>query len=120
LPPSERSQYAAAGVAGVFAVAADEACELLKVWPGRLPPTAIRGFGRRVFTYHRLGNTVWFDSGIPRDELDLRLEVRPILKPVHTMNLILLDRRIGSRFHIGPGRVLNITPVYWKLPIIGF
>jgi hypothetical protein len=122
LPPGERPWYAAAGVAGVFAVAADDACEF-EVWPGRLPPTAIGCFNRHVFTYHRLGYTVWLDSGIPRDDLDLRLGDKPILKPVQTMNLILLDRRMDRRIrrrsYVRPGSVFNITPVYWKLPIIG-
>jgi hypothetical protein len=119
LPLGQRPWYAAAGVAGVFTVAADEGCELFRVWPGRLPPATIRRLGRRVFTRRQLGYTVWLDSGILRDELDLRLGVRPILKPVHTVSLILLDRRKGRSFHVRQGHILNITPVYWKLPAIG-
>jgi hypothetical protein len=106
------------GVDGAFVIAADEAREFFKVLPGRPPPTTIGCFGRRIFTFNQPSSTVRLDSGIPCDELDLRLEYRPALKPVHTVNSILLGRPIRRIFGIGPGGILQITPVYWEFPII--
>jgi hypothetical protein len=115
LPPAERPWYAVAGVAGVSLVAADEACEFFKVLPGRRPPTTVGRFA----THIRLDHTVWLGGGISRENLDLRLEDRPILKPVHIMNLILLCRSRNGTFPIGPGSVLEINPVYWEMAVIG-
>jgi hypothetical protein len=113
LPPAERLWYAAAGVAEVYVVATDKACEFFKVLP---PPVTVGRSGGHIFAYIRLGCTVWLDSRIPRDNLDLRLDLRledrPVLNPVHIMNLILLGRSVRRTFRTEPGSVLKIIPVY--------
>jgi hypothetical protein len=102
------------GVAGVSLVAADEACEFFKVLPGTRPPITAGRFVAHI----RLDHTVWLDSGIPGENLDLRLEDRPIFEPVHIMNLILLCKSKNETFPIGPGSGREI-PVYSDLAVIG-
>jgi hypothetical protein len=78
----------------------NKACESFEVLAGCRPPTAVGRLGRRVSAYIRLGRTVWLDSGIPRENLDPRLEDRPFLNPVHIMHLILLGlgyNRLGGQ-----------------------
>jgi hypothetical protein len=114
LPPRKLPWYAVEGVAGVSLVATDEACEFFKVLPGRRPPTTVGRFVAHIWLDH----AVWLDSGIPRENLDLRLEDGPIFEPVHIMKLILLCRSRYDTFPIGPGSALEI-PVYWDLAVIG-
>jgi hypothetical protein len=118
-PPAKQLWYAAAGVAGAFVGAADEVCEFFEVLPGYRPPTTAGRLGRLIFAYIRLGYTVLLDGEIPRESLNLRLEDRPVLKPVHTMNLILLGRVIRRAFRIGSVSALKITLFSWDFPIIG-
>ena len=85
-------------------VAIDEACEFFKVLLGRRPLTTV---GRFV-AYIWLDHAVWLDSGIPRENLDLRLEDGPIFEPVHIIKLILLYRSRYNTFPIGLGSALEI------------
>jgi hypothetical protein len=115
LPPPKLPWYAVTGVSGVSVVAADEACEFFKVLPGRRPLITAGRFVAHI----RLDHTVWLHSGIPRENLDLRLEDRLIFEPVRIMNLILLRRSRNETFPVGPGSVLEINPVYWEMAVIG-